>query len=101
MRKSLLVGWLTVASMLPVTVVRAETVVRHKQTNVVRHKQTNTVKKRARRNTAKRVGVGAGGGAAIGALAGGGKGAAIGALAGGGAGYAYDRHKKHTNRQAH
>ena len=44
--------------------------------------------------TAKRVGVGAAGGAAIGALAGGGKGAAIGAAAGAGGGALYDKHKK-------
>ena len=44
--------------------------------------------------TAKRVGVGAAGGAAIGAIAGGGKGAAIGAAAGAGAGALYDKHKK-------
>ncbi|HXB69006.1 MAG TPA: YMGG-like glycine zipper-containing protein [Candidatus Acidoferrales bacterium] len=46
--------------------------------------------------TAKRVGVGAAGGAAIGALAHGGKGAGIGAIAGAGAGYLWDRHQKHT-----
>ena len=45
--------------------------------------------------TAKRVGIGAAGGAAIGALAGGGKGAGIGAIAGAGAGALYDSHKKH------
>ena len=45
--------------------------------------------------TAKRVGVGAAGGAAIGALAHGGKGAGIGAIAGAGAGYLWDRHQKH------
>ncbi|PWU06149.1 MAG: hypothetical protein C5B51_12955 [Terriglobia bacterium] len=45
--------------------------------------------------TAKRIGIGAAGGAAIGALAGGGKGAGIGALAGAGAGALYDRHEKH------
>jgi uncharacterized membrane protein len=44
--------------------------------------------------TAKRVGIGAGAGAAIGALAGGGKGALIGGAAGAGAGALYDRHKK-------
>ena len=45
-------------------------------------------------NTAKRVGIGAAGGAAIGALAGGGKGAGIGAIAGAGAGALYDAHQK-------
>jgi uncharacterized membrane protein len=44
--------------------------------------------------TVKRVGIGAAGGAAIGAIAGGGPGAAIGAIAGGGAGAIYDRHEK-------
>ena len=53
---------------------------------------------RARHKTFKRVGIGAAGGAAIGAIAGGGKGAGIGALAGGGAGYIYDRYKKHHRR---
>jgi hypothetical protein len=52
----------------------------------------------AHRKTLKRVGIGAAGGAAIGALAAGGKGAGIGALAGAGAGYLYDRHKKHQGR---
>jgi len=45
--------------------------------------------------TAERVGIGAAGGAVVGALAGGGKGAGIGALVGAGAGYLYDRHKRH------
>jgi len=45
--------------------------------------------------TAKRVGVGAAGGAAIGALAAGGKGAGIGGIAGAGAGYLWDQHQKH------
>jgi hypothetical protein len=45
--------------------------------------------------TFKRAGIGAAGGAAIGAIAGGGKGAGIGALVGAGAGYLYDRHKRH------
>src|SRR5260370_3795298 len=53
------------------------------------------VKHRRHMKTAKRVGIGAAGGAAIGALAAGGKGAGIGALAGAGAGLLYDRHKKH------
>jgi outer membrane lipoprotein SlyB len=49
-------------------------------------------------NTARRVGIGAAGGAAIGALAGGGKGAAIGGIAGAGAGALYDNHQKHRGR---
>ncbi|HEV3202373.1 MAG TPA: YMGG-like glycine zipper-containing protein [Bryobacteraceae bacterium] len=48
--------------------------------------------------TAKRVGIGAAGGAAIGALAGGGKGAGIGAIAGAGAGALYDRHQRKHGR---
>jgi uncharacterized protein YcfJ len=48
--------------------------------------------------TAKRVGIGAAGGAVIGALAGGGKGAGIGTVVGAGAGYLYDRHKRHHHR---
>ncbi len=47
--------------------------------------------------TAKRVGVGAAGGAAIGALAGHGKGAAVGAAAGAGTGALYD-HEKNKHR---
>ena len=54
----------------------------------------HSVKHKRRVDTAKRVGIGAGGGAAVGALAGGGKGAAIGGIAGAGAGVLYDRHKK-------
>jgi len=52
------------------------------------------VKHRRHMKTAKRVGIGAGGGAVVGALAAGGKGAAIGGVAGAGAGLLYDRHKK-------
>jgi hypothetical protein len=59
---------------------------------------TSAARHRAHKKTVKRVGLGAVGGAAIGALAGGGKGAAIGAVAGGGAGYLYDRHKKKSGR---
>ena len=55
---------------------------------------STSTKHKRHMKTAKRVGVGAAGGAAIGALAGGGKGAAVGAAAGAGAGALYDRHKK-------
>jgi hypothetical protein len=53
-------------------------------------------KERSFGHSAAIVGGSAGGGAAIGALAGGGKGAGIGALAGGVGGFIYDRltHKK-------
>jgi uncharacterized protein YcfJ len=56
------------------------------------------IQHRRHMKTLKRVGVGAAGGAAIGAIAGGGKGAGIGALVGGGAGYLFDRHKKHEGK---
>jgi uncharacterized membrane protein len=46
------------------------------------------------RKTVKRVGIGAAGGAAAGALIGGGPGAAIGAVAGGATGAIYDHHEK-------
>ena len=46
------------------------------------------------RKTIKRVGIGAAGGAAAGALIGGGPGAAVGAVVGGGAGAIYDHHEK-------
>jgi len=57
-------------------------------------RRAHYVRHKRRVNTAKRVGVGAAGGAAIGALAGGGKGAAIGGIAGAGAGKLYDSHQK-------
>ena len=57
--------------------------------------QQDYIRHKRHMKTAKRVGIGAAGGAAIGAIAGGGKGAGIGALAGAGAGALYDRHKKH------
>jgi len=50
------------------------------------------------RKTIKRVGIGAAGGAAAGALIGGGPGAAIGAVAGGGAGAIYDHHEKRIGK---
>lgn len=53
------------------------------------------IRHRRHMKTLKRVGIGAAGGAAVGAIAGGGKGAGIGALAGAGAGYLWDRHQKH------
>jgi hypothetical protein len=60
--------------------------------------QQEYIKHKKRMKTVKRVGIGAGGGAAVGAIAGGGKGAGIGALAGAGAGALYNRHKKHQGK---
>ncbi len=68
---------------------------RHRSAYRSSAQRSRYVRHRRHVKTAKRVGIGAVGGAAIGALAGGGKGAAIGAGAGAGAGYLYDRHKKH------
>jgi hypothetical protein len=45
--------------------------------------------------TAKRIGIGAGGGALAGGLIGGGTGALVGGGLGAGAGYLYNRHMKH------
>jgi outer membrane lipoprotein SlyB len=59
------------------------------------YRSYRSYQRKARHRTLKRTGIGAAGGAAIGALAGGGKGAAIGGIAGAGAGYLYDRHKRH------
>jgi uncharacterized membrane protein len=51
-----------------------------------------------RHQAAKRIGLGAAGGAAVGALAGGGKGAAIGGAAGAGAGALYNKHQQDKGR---
>jgi outer membrane lipoprotein SlyB len=84
MKKTVLLSWLTLSTFLLGSAVPAQSATaRH------HHRRSSGKKK-----TIKRVGIGAAGGAAIGALAGGGKGAAIGAIAGGGTGYVYDQHKK-------
>lgn len=57
-------------------------------------RRAHYLRHKRRVNTAKRVGIGAAGGAAIGALAAGGKGAAIGGIAGAGAGALFDSHQK-------
>lgn len=65
---------------------------------VRRNTNRSTIRHKRHMRTAKRIGIGAVGGAAIGALAGGGKGAAIGAGAGAGAGALYDAHKRHQGK---
>ena len=85
---NLLFGGLLLGGLLFGTAQPAYAVTRYRtHSQYVRHKRH--VK------TAKRVGIGAAGGAAIGALAGGGKGAAIGGIAGAGAGLLYDQYQKH------
>jgi uncharacterized protein YcfJ len=68
------------------------------QTRVSRAQRARYIRHKRHMKTVKRVGIGALGGAAIGALAGGGKGAGIGAIAGAGAGALYDNHEKHRGR---
>jgi hypothetical protein len=65
----------------------------------VRERHYRNYQRKAHHRTLKRTGIGAAGGAAVGALAGGGKGAAIGGVVGAGAGYLYDRHKKHEGER--
>jgi len=76
----------------------AATYYRHRLTSAQRARRARYIRHKRHMNTAKRVGIGAVGGAAIGALAGGGKGAGIGAIAGAGAGALYDAHQKHHGR---
>jgi outer membrane lipoprotein SlyB len=61
--------------------------------------RARAIRHRRHMRTLKRVGIGAAGGAVIGAIAGGGKGAAIGGAAGAGAGALYDRYKRHHRRR--
>jgi hypothetical protein len=88
LRSLLLVPMLGVATLLPTTAIAQP----YQRTYYSSHRRHV---RHPHRDTARRVGVTAAGGAAIGALAGGGIGAGIGAIAGAGAGYLYDRHEKH------
>jgi outer membrane lipoprotein SlyB len=89
MRLALITALLSMASLIPAA--SADTV----YTNPP-HRYHHTVYRGHHhiRRTVRRVAVGAAGGAAIGAVAGGGPGAAIGAVAGGTAGAVYDHHEK-------
>ena len=88
MRKSLATVVLALGSLIPASAAPAYHEYHHHYRHTVYRGHHHI------RKTVKRVGIGAAGGAAIGALAGGGTGAAIGALAGGGAGAIYDHHEK-------
>ncbi len=107
--KLLAVSVLSIGSLLPLVAAPVETPVLQpavysstsdhvKVSPVVYRRSTYYRRRHARRKTIKRVGIGAAGGAAIGAIAGGGPGAAIGAIASGGAGALYDAHEKHHGR---
>ena len=89
MRKSLAITLLSAMSFIPAA---------SAQTYYHRYHRTVYSGHHHIRKTVKRVGIGAAGGAAIGAIAGGGPGAAIGAIAGGGAGAIYDHHEKTKGR---
>ena len=89
MRKALLTGVISTGMLLSTAAPSMAMVHHHYRT------EAQYIRHRRHMKTVKRVGIGAAGGAAVGALVGGGKGAGIGALAGGGIGYLYDRHKKH------
>ncbi len=96
--KKLLLSTLIGAGLLVSTTVPAEAVTYRQQQQQRRYYAHKRAVHRRHVRTAKRVGIGAAGGAAIGALAGGGKGGAIGAIAGAGAGALYDSHKRSQGR---
>lgn len=93
MRKRILGGILSLGLLFGATV-PASAAVRY-ETHYSSRARVRHLRHKQHMRTLKRVGIGAAGGAAIGALAGGGKGAAIGGLAGAGAGALYDAHKRH------
>jgi uncharacterized membrane protein len=64
----------------------------------VDYRYSDRQRKRRHHKAAKRIGLGAAGGAAVGALAGGGKGAVIGGAAGAGAGALYNKHENDKHR---
>ena len=109
MLRALIIPALTIASFVPAVAGESYTPV----TSAVYHPcldhQTGAITRvdyryshRRRRHrhhkAAKRIGLGAAGGAAIGAVAGGGKGALIGGAAGAGAGALYNKHEEDKHR---
>ena len=92
MRRSCCAAVLALASLAPTAAV-ADTTYYSTHRHRIHHHHRHPI-----RDTFRRVGIGAAGGASIGAIAGGGPGAAIGAIAGAAVGAVYDGHKK-TNGQ--
>jgi len=114
MLRALMIPALTIASFMPATAGKSYTPVTsavyhptldHQtvpMTRVADHYTTRREearKKHRRHQTEKRVGIGAAGGAAVGALAGRGKGALIGGAAGAGAGELYNKHEQNKDKR--
>jgi hypothetical protein len=98
LKQKLMIASLTLAGLVGSTIpvqAQSSTYYHHHR----RHHTSYYARRDGKANTVKRTAVGAGAGAAIGALAGGGKGAAIGAAAGGATGLTYDQLKKHEERK--
>ncbi len=82
---------LTIGTLVPAVTPAEAYVVHHRR--YAHNRERHPVRK-----SIKRIGIGAAGGAATGALIGGGPGAAIGAVAGGSAGAIYDHHQKRVGK---
>jgi len=114
MLRALMIPALTIASFMPAVAGKSYTPVtsavyhptlEHQTVPLTRvddryNEQSAKARKKHRRHqTEKRVGIGAAGGAAVGALAGGGKGALIGGAAGAGAGALYNKHEQDKDKR--
>lgn len=93
--RSCCIALLALASLAPVAT--ADTTYSARDEHHVVHRRVVHRRHRVRK-TIKRVGIGAAGGAVIGAVAGGGPGAAVGAVAGGAAGAIYNHHEEKKGR---
>jgi len=110
MLRALIIPVLTIAGFIPAAVgqeslISVAPAIYHPslehQSNLVKvdyRYSTRRHRRHRRRKAVKRIGIGAAGGAAIGALAGGGKGALIGGAAGAGAGALYNKHENDKGR---
>ena len=109
MLRALIIPALTIASLTPAVAGESYTPVTSAVYHPTLEHQTAPVsrvddryshrrRRHRRHQAAKRIGLGAAGGAAVGAVAGGGKGAAIGGAAGAGAGALYNKHEQDKGR---